>query len=189
MNEMLSTRIRQAIARGACHLVDRQQADGYWRDRLVPGAGTEWVTAFVGYALSGAGGGHAEPVALGLSALDASCRETGWGYNDGVATDADSSAWATRWYARLGMPMAIDAVDCLAAYLGPEGGARTFASAPRYGRWIQEHADVTAARHPARRRRGCTALPAQQAPGRNLDGARQPAAGWRCAAPRRMTDA
>ncbi len=134
------------MTRGAQYLVDRQQPDGYWRDyALLPGAGSDWVTAFVGHALSGAACGHAEPIALGLSALEASCRVSGWGYNDKVATDADSSAWATRWYARIGMPMPIDAVDCLAAYLGAEGGARTFASAPRYGRWIQEHADVTAA--------------------------------------------
>lgn len=41
--------------------------------------------------------------------------------------------------------MPIDALDCLLAYLGEQGGARTFASAPRYGSWVQEHADVTAA--------------------------------------------
>jgi hypothetical protein len=146
MNTLHSIPIRRAITRGAQYLVDRQQPDGYWRDYcLPPGASTDWVTAYVGYALSGSACGHGEPIALGLSALDSSCRVSGWGYNTRVATDADSSAWATRWYARIGMPMPIDAVECLSSYLGDEGGARTFASTPRYGRWIQEHADVTAA--------------------------------------------
>jgi len=129
------------VARGARFLLEAQDGDGFWRDyAMPPGASTQWVTAVCGFALDVAG----VAARHGLDALRASCRATGWGYNASVATDADSTAWALRWFARAGVVPPVAAIDCLAAYLDGDGGARTFTRDPRYGRWTSPHVDVTA---------------------------------------------
>lgn len=132
--------MRDAIAAGRGFLLSRQDHDGFWRDyRLTPGASTAWVTAVVGRALTGAGADAA--LGQARSAVAAARRPTGWGFNAAVATDADSTAWVLRWLNALG---AAPPATCLDAYISPAGGARTFVADPRYGRWTDEHVDVTA---------------------------------------------
>jgi hypothetical protein len=136
-----------AIERACGFVVAKQSADGFWRDyALAVGASTAWVTAVVGYALSGAHGVFADDAALSraLTALRVSCRASGWGYNAAVATDADTTSWVVRWFARIKAPLPLEPIACLQAYLTADGGARTFACSPRFGRWAVEHADVTA---------------------------------------------
>jgi squalene cyclase len=147
MGDAMHTPALAAIV-GACrYLVGRQGRDGFWRDyELPPGASTEWVTAFVGYALLGARSAcaHTDSFSRALSALRSSCRPSGWGYNAAVATDADTTAWAVRSFVRAHAELPIEPISCLEAYVGPGGGARTFVCGPRYGRWTIEHVDVTA---------------------------------------------
>lgn len=134
-----------AIQNGSQFLVAAQQPDGFWRDYdLVPGASTAWVTAFVGHALTRARCANPGSIARGLSALRSSFRPTGWGYNAAVATDADTTSWVVRWFARTNTALPLDPVSCLEAYVSPNGGARTFVCGSRFGRWTMEHADVTA---------------------------------------------
>jgi len=135
-----------ALRRARDFLLARQAADGFWRDyALPPGQSSSWVTAVTGFALGSSGAG---PVTLGAvsraaDALGAACRPTGWGYNEVVASDADSSAWALRLFRVAGREPPIAAEPCLRAYLGPSGGAQTFVASARYGTWVEEHADVT----------------------------------------------
>lgn len=144
MNDHLQETATDAVRRACRFLEENQDGDGFWRDyELPPGASSEWVTAFVGYALAGTRLSRSEPTGRALSAMRSSCRPTGWGYNAAVATDADTTSWAVRWFARTNTPLPIEPVSCLEAYVGPEGGARTFACGPRYGSWTIEHADVT----------------------------------------------
>jgi hypothetical protein len=147
MSPELRERAAAALHDAVHFLAARQDGDGFWYDyALPPGPSREWVTAFVGYALTG--GPQTVPsmeaVGRAYAAVAASCRPAGWGYNPAVATDADTTSWAVRWFARGGMPLPLDPVPCLEGYLGAEGGARTFACGPRYGSWTHEHPDVTA---------------------------------------------
>lgn len=147
ISEPLRREANAAAERAAAHLVDLQADDGYWRDyALVPGASTDWVTAVVAHALAGASGSG--PVRAALERTQATVRANGrpmgWGFNANVAPDADSTAWVVRWFCRTGAVLPLDPIATLAQYLGPTGGAKTFASDARYGTWVQEHADVTA---------------------------------------------
>lgn len=145
MNEQFQTLTTAAIQSACRFLAAGQEPDGFWRDyALPPGPSSEWVTAFVGYALAGTGPAHAESINRGLSAVRSSRRPSGWGYNPRVATDADTTSWVVRWFLRTRTALPVEPVPCLEGYVSPEGGARTFVCGPRYGRWTIEHADVTA---------------------------------------------
>jgi hypothetical protein len=147
MNARLQDLTATAIERACRFLVKAQALDGFWRDyALPPGLSSQWVTAFVGYALTGLDdpGPHSACVSRALAAMRSSCRASGWGYNATVATDADTTSWAVRWFVKAKTALPIEPISCLKDYLGPQGGARTFASAARYGRWTMEHVDVTA---------------------------------------------
>ena len=73
--------------------------DDLWRDFAMPGSSDEWVTAFVGHALSGLQEARArDMVARSLPALLARQRaDGGWGYNWLCASDTDSTAWALKF--------------------------------------------------------------------------------------------
>jgi squalene cyclase len=121
-------------------LIERQDADGTWRDYELPevGASDAWTTSFVGVALARADWGPDSEAAVSRAreAVYALRRPGGWGYNGLTATDADSTAWAVR------LLRAPDALPILTRYLDDEGRARTFLN-PRYGRWAEPHPDVT----------------------------------------------
>jgi len=147
MSDALHQSATAAVVSACRFLVGRQEPDGFWRDyELPPGPSSEWVTAFVVYALLGARFACTQHGSLSraLSALRSSCRPSGWGYNAAVATDADTTSWVVRSFVRAGAALPVEPVSCLAAYVSPEGGARTFVCGPRYGNWTFEHADVTA---------------------------------------------
>jgi squalene cyclase len=84
---------RDSLARGARFLLDRQGHDGLWRDFHTPaGEASEWPTGFTLAAVHLAGGDRA-PLMRCAEALLASQREDGgWGYNEIVPSDADSTA-------------------------------------------------------------------------------------------------
>jgi hypothetical protein len=147
VSDLVQLAASAARENGCRFLVAGQQRDGFWRDySLPPGPSSEWVTAFVGYALLGSRSAGAQPEALSdaLSALRLSHRSTGWGYNAAVATDADTTSWVVRSFTRAKQELPLEPISCLEGYVGPEGGARTFVTGPRYGRWTTEHVDVTA---------------------------------------------
>lgn len=84
---------RDSLARGARFLLESRGHDGLWRDFRTPaGEASEWPTGFTLAAVHLAGGDGA-PLMRSAEALVASQREDGgWGYNEIVPSDADSTA-------------------------------------------------------------------------------------------------
>lgn len=128
--------IEASAARAAAFLVAERQQDDFWRDfRLVNGESDEWVTAFVGYALTTAGtsvpGGLAAQTVRAL--LRRQRREGGWGYNRISPADSDSTAWALKFL--VAAAYSGPEVDCarafLLSHLRSEGGLSTYAAATR----------------------------------------------------------
>jgi hypothetical protein len=122
-------------------LVSAQEADGFWRDYLLPpGMSTSWTTACVALALgpNGAASDRAR------QALHSERRPSGWAYNGSVSTDADSTAWVLRFMAAANDSSVRDATALLRPFVTDSGGVRTFRDPEPFGRWAQEHADVTA---------------------------------------------
>ncbi len=74
-------------ARAVGFLLDRQDADGLWRDYdLEPGAAEAWVTGVIGLALGRAGGARAAGALVqARAAVRALRRPDGWGYNGSTA--------------------------------------------------------------------------------------------------------
>lgn len=149
-----------ALQRGVEFLLARQGTDGFWRDFLTPaGEASEWPTAFIGSVLQRADE-QTSALERAAAALVASQRsDGGWGYNENVPSDADSTAWALRFLTRLGYrgrgwPRA---AACLARHQRADsGGIATYAEpgpirrfmelgpwVPFWG-WCRPHCDVTA---------------------------------------------
>jgi squalene cyclase len=142
-------------------LLAKQGADGLWRDFTTPaGEASEWPTAVVGAGLS-RGGGAAAAVERAASALVARQNDDGgWGYNEDVPSDADSTACALLFLAGAGHGGSAcrRALGCLvehqrsadggvATYHDP-GPIRRFMGVGRWLRftgWCSPQVEVTAA--------------------------------------------
>jgi hypothetical protein len=93
--------VGRALAAGRTFLLERQDADGLWRDFVtLAGEASDWVTGFVAYCagsllMDGAGtDGLTDAVARAAHELIRWQRPNGgWSYNSAVPTDCDSTAW------------------------------------------------------------------------------------------------
>jgi len=152
--------VTRAVDHGVRFLLAKQSADGLWRDFDTPaGEASYWPTGFVGTALHTAGVGD-ESLGPAAEALVASQNDDGgWGYNEDVPTDSDSTAWVLMFLTRIGGHEAScrRAVACLSRHQrAKDGGFATYASArpirrftgmrwmPFWG-WCRPHAEITAA--------------------------------------------
>src|SRR5690349_17852966 len=102
--------VEQAIAACLQTLLDRQSDDGCWTEwKLPPGESRPWTTAYIGYRLRGL------PPCLGEKVKAARCAAAswllraefpggGWGYNNAVEADADSTAFGILFLASTGHP-------------------------------------------------------------------------------------
>ena len=70
-------------------------------------------------------------------------RTGGLGYNRQTAADADSSAWAIRFLTASRGVTGLQAEDLLGPFVAPSGRACTFQPPERFGRWAEEHDEVT----------------------------------------------
>ena len=158
--------IAAALSRAIDFLLSRQAHTGRWSDFLLPaGPSDEWVTAFVGACLLEAPADETRRAAL--RAWQALSRrrpdEPGWGYNRLTPADADSTAWALRLAASLGVPehgRVAEARAFLAGHVSADGGVTTYGERDpirRYTRlpegasfagWQAPHDCVTAAAAP-----------------------------------------
>jgi squalene cyclase len=149
-----------ALERAVRFVLAKQGRDGLWRDFLTPaGEASEWPTGFIAAALHGAGA-EAGPLRRAADTLVANQNEDGgWGYNEGVPSDADSTACVLLLLARLGHEESAcrRAASCLVGHQHREtGGIATYRDADpirRYmgvGRWMRfrgwcsPHTEVTA---------------------------------------------
>jgi hypothetical protein len=136
--------VDEAIRRGVHFLLRAQAADGSWSDwALPPGASDGWTTAYVARHLAAAHDGPAIAAAAGwLSATE--LPGGGWGYNDRVGCDADSTANAVLFLAATGAGVSSGARERLLAFQRSGGGFATYPPDAGLGSWGHAHADVTA---------------------------------------------
>ena len=148
-----------ALERGLRFLLSKQGADGLWRDFTTPaGEASEWPSGFIAAALNRAG---ADLVPLRRCAEALVARQGddgGWGYNEDVPTDADSTACVLLFLAGTDAPESVcrRAASCLASHQRGDGGVATYREPGpirrymRVGRWMRfdgwcrPHAEVTA---------------------------------------------
>lgn len=130
----------QARRRLERYLLERQTADGEWRDfpGVEVGESTAWTTAYAGFALSAS-----STTAEAVAGVHAACRRLrtvarphGWGYNDRAAADADSTAWALRLLLRVdALADRVAAAAVLCRYVQEDGSVSTFEDERVHGEW------------------------------------------------------
>ncbi len=155
----LPAAIGNAVDRGIAYLLARRNARGWWNDfQTLAGPGTEWVSAFVAFALASTNR------AAALAAAHATWSRlhwrrwwsAGWGYNRAVPSDADSTIWALRLAAAVDAPSNGRALRFLARHVTSKGALATYASAgpiraftrlagTSFAGWCGPHACVSAA--------------------------------------------
>ena len=152
--------VSAALERGIQFVIARQGPAGLWRDFLTPaGEASEWPTGFIGTALQSAGA-DAGPLRRAADALLANQNDDGgWGYNEDVPSDADSSACVLLFLARSGNwgDACRRAASCLAMHQQrPSGGVATYLEPGpirrfmgvgrwlRFTGWCSSHTEVTA---------------------------------------------
>lgn len=120
--------IEQALANGLLYL-EKQSADGLFREDfgLRHGLSTGWTTAYVGRLLKEVDPRRAEKSVEPLLALQNS--DGGWGYNELVPSDSDSTANAIvllQGEKSFTEERRIQAVDCIRSHQCPNGGISTY---------------------------------------------------------------
>jgi hypothetical protein len=124
----------QVLARAVAFLLSQQAHTGRWRDFLLPpGPSDEWVTAFVASCMLETPEQTAHTAAWrAWQALLCRRRGTpGWGYNRLTPADADSTAWALRLAAGLGIlqdERVAAARHFLAGHMLADGSLTTYAA-------------------------------------------------------------
>ena len=145
----LQAEITEALARGLSFVLAAQNAAGAWTDwALPPGPSSSWTTAYVGLKLSCLG--QRDRVALAEPLDRAACwllsqqpESGGWGYNQEVEPDADSTAQALLFLAATGRAAPRSACAFLARYQQPDGGFATFLPDALTGSWGLSHPEIT----------------------------------------------
>jgi squalene cyclase len=149
-----------ALERGTRFLLSKQGHDGLWRDFLTPaGEASEWPTAFIATALHVAGAeARALERAAGTLAADQN-DDGGWGYNENVPSDADSTACVLLFLALMGHRGSVcrRAASCLVRHQRTDNGGVATYSEPgpirrfmgvgrwiRFDGWCRPHTEVTA---------------------------------------------
>jgi squalene cyclase len=153
--------VTRALDHGVGFLLANQSADGLWRDFDTPaGEASYWPTGFVAAALHAAGVGHEFLYRTAETLVASQNADGGWGYNDRVPTDADSTAWVVIFLTRMGSheTSCRRAAACLLTHQrARNGGVATYATPgpirrfmgigrwmPFWG-WCRPHSEVTAA--------------------------------------------
>ena len=148
--ERLDVSVRGAVA----FLVARQEPDGCWVDFELPvGRATGWTTGYVATMLA--------PCAAARAAVQRASRwlmatyrpgqgwahrqplPAGWGYNQAVPPDCDSTAWALLALNGAGTPPTNGMRWALTGYRRFNGLYQTYADRPRADTWTATHVDVT----------------------------------------------
>jgi hypothetical protein len=150
MNALLTTPVRDVIAGGLEYVLGQQNADGSWTEwELPPGQSSCWTTAFIGYKL------RLLPPDLAWRAIEArrSAAEWllraefeggGWGYNETVGADADSTAYGMLFLSSMGLSIPESAYERLYRFRQADGGFATYQAQYENDSWGVSHPDVTA---------------------------------------------
>jgi hypothetical protein len=133
-------------------LVDRQSADGAWRDFLLkPGRSDAWVTSYVGLRLLQIERTFSfealKPAVTAAMRLVERSRNPngGWGYNAACPPDADSTAHAILFLRATGSPPTLRDYRDLSRFQLPDGAFATYRRGDALEGWCRGHPDVTVA--------------------------------------------
>jgi squalene cyclase len=141
--------LQRTLISGAAYILSLQDDDGSWVDwQLPPGESRPWTTAFVGYNL------RFLPELLNLNvtpSIHAAARwllrntfdDGGWGYNELVGSDADSTAYAILLLSQSGEPIPESGYARLREFQTPDGGFSTYLPQDCLNSWGVSHPDVT----------------------------------------------
>lgn len=134
-----------AIGAGLEFLLSRQASEGCWTDwDLPPGRSSYWTTAYVGRRLGVLPGDHrASRRAAAHWLAQREFEGGGWGYNDAVSVDADTTANAILFLAQERVPVAARNYERLLELQQTDGGFSTYAADAGLGSWGESHPDVT----------------------------------------------
>ncbi len=134
--------VRHSVAIGLAFLQAKQRNDGAWVDfELEVGQATAWTTAFVVGLLR-----TIDPTSAlrGVRWLLSTARpDAGWGYNERVPTDCDSTAWSILALADCCVMHDEASVDLLRQFRASDGLYRTFRPDSAMGHWASPHLDVS----------------------------------------------
>ena len=151
MEEKRLRSLEKAIRDCVGFLLGHQSESGSWTDwDLPPGRSSAWTTAYVGARLAElpADAKAAAGPALGAAAhwlLEHERDGGGWGYDDRVGCDGDSTAHAVLFLALVGIPVADATRARLLGFEQPGGGFSTYGRDEGLGTWGRAHPDVSPA--------------------------------------------
>lgn len=135
--------MEKASAKATSFLKSKQDQDGKWVDfKLEAGISTAWTTAFVATALSRRGEARDSSQKACLWLFE-NFRQ-GWGFNETVPTDCDSTAWGIMAFISNGVDLPAGGVDALSPYRDSSGLYKTFVGRAPNDYWGHSHIDVTA---------------------------------------------
>src|SRR6266404_5070315 len=133
--------LEEAIGAGWKYIRDKQSKDGRWTDwQLPPGRSSTWTSAYIGYKLRLLPTHLAENVARARRTaaewlLANEFPGGGWGYNESVGIDADSTAYAILFLASEGFSIPHGSYDRLKSFQRQDGGFSTFQPSDDVGSW------------------------------------------------------
>lgn len=151
MEEKRLRGVEKAIRDCVAFLLGHQSESGCWTDwDLPPGRSSAWTTAYVGARLAELPAEAESPVGLALRAgahwlLEHEREGGGWGYDDRVGCDGDSTAHAVLFLALVGIPVADSTRARLLGFEQPDGGFSTYGADEGLGSWGRAHPDVSPA--------------------------------------------
>lgn len=141
--------LERALGLSVEYVLSRQHADGSWVDwNLPPGQSSTWTTAYVGNKLTGLSS-HLRDRASCATAHASEwltknmSPDCGWGYNEQVDSDADSTALAILFLVSTGKNVPELSYACLGNFQCEDGGFATFRGRQNLGSWGVSHPDVT----------------------------------------------
>jgi squalene cyclase len=141
--------LKEAIAAGLNYILARQGEDGSWTEwALPPGSSSTWTTAYVGFKLRNLPSDIASKTAPHIQAAarwlgDHTFADCGWGYNEVVGSDADSTSYAILFLASVGRQVPHGPYTLLHNLQCTDGGVSTYLPIGKPNSWNVSHPDVT----------------------------------------------
>lgn len=149
MNRISNAAIQAAVARGLDYILARQSPEGNWTEwQLPPGQSTPWSTAYIGYKLRLAPSSVSSSLAAARKRaaawlVGAEFPGGGWGYNESVGADADSTAYGVMFLSSMALDVSHTAVERLCQFRQLDGGFSTYLGQHEQDAWGISHPDVT----------------------------------------------
>lgn len=149
MSSAGTTEVASAAAACLEYILRLQGSDGSWREwELPPGSSSTWTTAFIGYKLrllppwlAGRAAAARRRAAAWLARNEFA--GGGWGYNEVVGVDADSTAYSILFLSSLRHAIGEATYNRLCEFRRQDGGFSTYIAQHGRDAWGVSHADVS----------------------------------------------